>query len=503
METASGFASPDAGVPPGGWTGAGIGAETAPRIDAQPVAWEPNPGTQELLVSCTIPDILFGGARGGGKSWGLLGDWLIHAAEYGADARGIVFRRTYDELDEIQAIARKIFPLTGAVFHGNSYLYGSRVWVWPSGASLKLRYLDNDDDADHYQGHSYTWIGIDEAGNFPSPTPIDLLRATLRSGAGVPCVLRLTANPGGVGHNWIKSQYIDPAPEGLRPFYSEEGKTWRVFIPSLLDDNPALLQNDPEYWKRIEAATVGNPALLKAWRYGLWDIVAGGMFDDLFIRTVHIIQPFAIPFSWVIDRAFDWGSSKPYSVGFWAESDGTAAPNGRIYPPGTLFAIGEIYGWNGRPNEGLKQTSTEIAEEVLEYEAGANFGAYVQPGPADPSIFTRDHTGTSIADAMELAGVRWTPADNSPGSRKMGWEEIRRRLRASLRKTPDGLYVQRWPMETPGLFVFSTCPQWIRTVPALPRDRKKPDDVDTHSEDHIGDMSRYRVLNKTSEGALI
>jgi hypothetical protein len=48
-------------------------------------------------------------------------------------------------------------------------------------------------------------------------------------------------------------------------------------------------------------------------------------------------------------------------------------------------------------------------------------------------------------------------------------------------------------MEEPGLFVFEHCRQWLRTVPTLPRDEKKPDDVDTDAEDHAGDMTRYRV----------
>lgn len=458
----------------------------APPLAQARVAWSPNPGTQELLVSCPYADVGFGGARGGGKSYGVIGDWLVHAAEYGRDAKGILFRQTYDELDELLDITRKIYPLTGATFK-----IQKRTWEWPTGASLKMRYLLREEDAEHYQGHSYTWLCYDDAGNVPAPKPIDLLRATLRSGAGVPPVFRITFNPGGVGHNWLKARYIDPAPP-LTPFYDEEMHLWRVFIPSTLDDNVALTENDPDYWMRVEASASGDDALLKAWRWGLWDIVAGGMFDDVWKRDTHVVKPFAIPATWYVDRSFDWGSSKPFSVGWWAESDGTTAPNGRTYLRGTLFRTNEWYGSNGRPNEGVKMTDEEIADGIKERES--KIPNRINAGPADSAIFDVDvNRSTSSADAMAARGVRFERADKSPGSRKQGWQKIRKMLKAA----------RQWPMESPGLFIFDTCTDWIRTVPVLPRDKRDRDDVDTNAEDHTGDETRYRVLNNRSEGALI
>lgn len=434
---------------------------------------------QQLLISCPFEDVFFGGARGGGKTYGLLGDWIQHAHTYEGNARGILLRRTYDELEEVQDRASKIFPSLGAY-----YRYGKRTWHWPTGAFLKFRYLERDADAERYQGHSYTWMGVDEGGNFPSPKPLDMLRACLRSGeAEILKCYRVTGNPGGVGHNWLKARYIDPSPP-CTPFYDEEQQVWRVFIPSKLEDNPALGANDPEYWKRVTAAAAGNEALLKAWRYGDWDIVAGGMFDDLWNRNVHIIEPFKIPESWQVDRAFDWGSSRPFSVGWWAESDGTKAPNGRTYPRGTLFRIAEWYGWNGKPNEGLKMLTPQIAKGITEREA--NLGHAVKPGPADTSIFdagTIDNV-KSIADVLKDNGVRFNEADKTPGSRKTGWQRLREYLSASLES----------PMEKSGVFIFNNCAQWIRTVPVLPRDKTKTDDVDTNAEDHVADETRYRVL---------
>lgn len=448
------------------------------------VVYEAQPGPQTALISCPIEDIFYGGARGGGKTYGLLGDWLSHSDMYGEFARGIFFRRTYDELDEVQDRASRIFPAVGG-----KYNTAKRTWQFLNKSSLKLRYLDRDADADRYQGHAYTFMAFDELTNWPDAKPIDKLRACLRSGdAPIPKSFRASGNPGGVGHNWVKLRYIDPAPP-FKPHYDQEAETWRVFIPSTLDDNPALLENDPDYWKRVKAATAGDEALEKAWRFGDWNIVAGGMFDDLWKPKIHVIEPFKIPKSWKVDRSFDWGSSKPFGVGWWAESDGTQAPNGRHYPRGTVFLIDEWYGWNGRPNEGCKMLAIEIGRGVKEREAEAKYR--VQPGCADSSIFDAEN-GVSIADDMQKVGVKWLQADKSPGSRKIGWERIRRYLKAST----------VWPMEEPGLFIFNSCLQWIRTVPSLPRDAKKRDDVDTNAEDHMGDLTRYRLMAPRVGGTL-
>ena len=105
-------------------------------------------------------------------------------------------------------------------------------WIAPTGARLRFAYLERDADADLYQGHSYTRIYVEEAGNFPSYAPIAKMMATLRSGAGVPVGMRLTGNPGGPGHQWVKSRYVDPAPLGNVIILDQATGLERVFIPS-------------------------------------------------------------------------------------------------------------------------------------------------------------------------------------------------------------------------------------------------------------------------------
>jgi len=454
----------------------------------------PQEGRQTLLITCPANEILYGGARGGGKSYGALLDFENHARTWGPHARGILFRQTYPELEDLMAKADEIYPLIGA-----RWFASKRIWRMPDGGWLKLRYLEKERDALRYQGHEYTWCGIDEAGNYATPGAIDTLKATLRSAHGVRKRLYLSANPGGVGHNWLKARYIDPGPPMhiMREVSPITGQLWtRAYIPAKVQDNILLMQNDPGYIDNIVAACKGKEWLLKAWLEGSWDIVAGGICDDLWDRATHVVRPFPIPSTWRIDRSFDYGSSKPFSVGWWAESDGTEVRlndgSSRTYPRGTIFRIAEWYGWNGEVNTGCRMLAKDIATGIKERERAMNIADRVRPGPADTSIWDVVN-GTCIADDMSSKGVTWTKADKGPGSRKAGWEALRQRLLDSSDN----------PLDEPGLYIFETCRHFIRTVPVLPRSDKDPDDVDTDAEDHIGDETRYRLRTKKRDVGLM
>lgn len=166
--------------------------------------WKAQPGPQEAFVKSNVFEVVYGGARGGGKTDAALGDFLLHAVDYGAAARGLLVRRQRVSLEPTIARARKIFRPVGA-----KWAEAKSRFEWPSGAVLYFRYLDNDADADLYQGHDYSRVYVEELTQFPSPVPVDKLKATLRSAAGATCGFRATCNPGGPGHNWVKARYID------------------------------------------------------------------------------------------------------------------------------------------------------------------------------------------------------------------------------------------------------------------------------------------------------
>jgi intein/homing endonuclease len=265
------------------------------------------------------------------------------------------------------------------------------------------------------------------------------------------------------GNSWIKARFIDPAPP-YTPHRDPITGAMRVFIPAKVSDNQLLLKNDPGYVDRLKGS--GPPWLVRAWLDGDWNIIAGGMFEDVWNSSLHVVKPFVVPSSWYVDRAMDWGSSRPYSVGWWAESDGTGGGGVPIVPRGTLFRIFELYGWNGKANEGNRRLAVHVASDIKEHEDRIRKVlkvSHIYDGPADVKIFSREN-GMCIADDFSKMGVRWYPADQSSGSRVFGAELLRKRLKQT-------------GTEEPGIYIFETCRNWVRTVPVLPRDKSDPDDV--------------------------
>lgn len=477
----------------------------------QTVIWQPQPGPQTALLECPIFEVFYGGARGGGKTESSIGDWLQHSSTYGEGAIGIFVRRKLTQLAEVIARTKQIFPKLGAKYNEQQ-----KTWTMPGGGRLKFVYLERDSDAEEYQGHNYTRIYVEELTNFPNPGPIDKLRATLRSGLGVPVGMRLTGNPGGPGHNWVKKRYIDPDPRGYKVITESceleiDGlKTQvsldRVFIPSKLGDNALLIRNDPTYILRLRQS--GSEALVKAWLEGDWSIVDGAFFDE-FDPSVHVLSMDwldRIPASALRFRAFDWGSAKPFSCGWYAVSDGTWG-----LPNGALVKYREWYGSNGKANQGLKMTADNVARGILSRE-GASFGQQGQLlspaterityGAADPSIFIRDG-GPSIAESMMIVGCNWKKADNR---RQPGWEALRQRLVGTPCQPGefvtsrlcsiklDGSVLESW--HAPMLYFLETCDDSIRTLPVLQHDDKNPEDLDTEAEDHAADEIRYACTSR-------
>ena len=436
---------------------------------ARQVVWRPNSAPQKALLSCPVFEVFFGGARGGGKTDGVLGEWAQHAQRYAKDAIGLMVRRTRVELGETFERARALFGPLGA-----SFTTVPMRCVMPNGARLTFAYLERDADAESYQGHSYTRVYVEEAGNFPSPKPILKLMATLRSGAGVPCRIRLTGNPGGPGHQWVKARYIDPAPAGMEVLADPETGLDRVYIPSRVTDNRHL---GSDYVQRLRAS--GSPELVRAWLEGDWSVISGAFFPE-FSLARHVIAPRELPSHWTRFRSLDWGSARPFSVGWWAVSDGTVSD----IPRGALVRYREWYGMQpGQPNVGLKMTAEAVAQGIASREAD---DGVIGISVADPAIFASDG-GPSIAERMaQAAKIRFRPADNArvPRNGAMGgWDQVRQRLKGDAEGRPM-------------LLMFSTCVDLIRTLPALQHDGSRAEDVDTEGEDHAPDEARYACMSR-------
>jgi hypothetical protein len=450
-------------------------------------------------------EILFGGAAGGGKSH-LLRVASIYWCTLIPGLNAFLFRRISEDLWKNH--------MTGA----GSYYELLAPWIDAklvkiskspptieflfNGSKIHLCHCQYEDDRMKYLGAEIHLLLMDELTTFTSVI-FKFLRSRVRlGGLRIPEPYRKMfprilcgSNPGGIGHNWVREAFITPVvPLEIRETEREEGGLKRQFIPSLLEDNPTMAENDPDYEMRLEG--LGSEHWVKALRYGLWDIVAGGMFDDVWDESKHVVRPFVPPLGWTINRTFDYGSSAPFSVCWWAESNGEVVvrPDGsQVHlPKGSVVLIAEWYGWNGEPNQGSRMLMKDVAKGIREKEERMLESKFIErmvdSGPADSSIYTVED-GKCIADEMGLEGISWTPANKSPGSRIAGWEKMRRMLNAA----------KQHPMEEPGLLIFNTCRHFIRTIPVLPRDPKNEDDVDTNAEDHIGDATRYRLVSELGE----
>lgn len=386
----------------------------------------------------------------------------------------LIIRRSYEELKEnhIEPLLKILNGVPGV-----SYNKTEHVLRFPNGSQIICGYCKDDSSAQRYQGNEYDVIFIDEATQLQEDW-IKKIAASCRGVNGYPHRVIYTCNPGGVGHAYIKRVFVD------RDFEENENPDDYVFIQSLVTDNKVLMENDPDYVRFLMAL---DPKLRKAWLEGDWDAFEGAYFEtfrkspDLQKcaefgitpeeaiaehKWVHVIPPFKIPSNWKIERSMDWGFGKPFSIGYWAVSDGSI---GDI--PGTIYRIYEWYGCTGIANEGLKLTNEEIFSQVRELEDSHPLlkGKKIF-GVADPSMWdgSHDRDGVSAIDTAEKWRIWFEPGNNS---RVAGWMQFRERLKFSK----DGRAM---------IYFFDTCKDAIRTIPLMMYDEHKKEDLDTTLEDH-------------------
>ncbi len=439
------------------------------------LVWAPQAGPQKFLIDCPFGEIFFGGARGGGKTDGVLGKWAIKEQRYGSKFNAIMFRRTTVSSDDAIERSKAIYgPL------GGEYNESKSMWRMPMGGRVSFRYLESITDADEYQGRNVTDAWVEEAGQYADSAPIDRLFGVLRSAEGVPVQLILTANPGGAGQHWLSERY------GLIPFPERPKIVYRVLpngnihraavIPSRITDNRIMLDADPGYLDRLQL--VGSEALIRAWLDGDWSAIEGAFFDNW--GKKNVVAPFDIPEDWVRFRSADWGYAKPFSIGWWAVASDDYKAGQTNIPRGSIVRYREWYGCTGKPNVGLRLTAEEVADGIKEREEGEKMGRSVM----DPAAFSQDG-GPSIAERMGLRGVHFHPADNKRVSRAGamgGWDMMRARIKG------DGL--------SPRLFVFNICKDFLRTIPTLQHDQNRSEDLDTEAEDHVADEVRYGCMSR-------
>lgn len=398
----------------------------------------------------------FGGARGGGKSHVVRKKAITLALEH-AGIRILIVRRTLlllkqNHIDYMRA------ELVGIA----KYNQQDKEFSFSNGSKIFFGYCDNDNDAERYQGPEYDVIFLDEASNLREEW-IKKIIACNRGVKGFPVRCYFTMNPGGESHAYLKRLFIDRRYEG------DENPDDYMFIQSLVTDNTALMEMQPEYVSYLKTLPY---KLRQAWLYGEWDLFEGQFFEEFIDdpahykdrRFTHVIDPFTPERNWTYYRSFDWGRARPFSCAWWA-----------IDYEGIAYRLLELYGIGNEPNEGCKWDPDRVFKEIAAIERNHPWlkGREIR-GVADPSIWAKD-TGMSIYDFAVKEGVYFQRADNE---RIPGWLQCHYRLHFD----EDGI---------PMVYFFSNCKHLIRTMPLMVYDKHRVEDLDSDLEDHAMDDFRY------------
>lgn len=425
---------------------------------------------------------------------------------YGSRWVGVIFREVLRELEDVIAKSKRLFP---RIFPGARFVDRSGgQWTFPGGEVLRFRQGSTPNDYWRFHGHEIPFIGFEELANQRTSDFYLAMHSCCRSSVpGMPRMIRSTSNPYGPGNGWIRARFIDVARAGQviaeqyeNPLTGEPLQLERMHIMGHWSENPHLMRHDPMYLANLLADP--DEQRRRAWVRGDWDLQVGALLSGIWDRDVHVVPVFDVPPGWRVFRSYDYGWSKPFSIAWWAVSDGTTfdLPGGRTMHTlrGDLFRLAEWYGFTGKPNEGLRLTGEQVAEGVVAREIEWGLQGRVSAGPADWQIFD-DEKGVSLARQMKrpvtingktYPGIRWVKASKGRGSRLRGRDRVLARHAASL---PGA-------REHPGIYITERCKQYMRVMPYLPIDDANPDDVDTNSEDHIYDETRYAIDHAEARG---
>jgi hypothetical protein len=449
------------------------------RYDYQPTSRQ-----REAHRSVMADELLYGGAAGGGKSRFARAAAVLFTQQF-PGAAVLVLRRKFVDLNRPGGMIpefRREMPHGLGVFNESSHQ-----WRMANGSTIELGYFESAKDEERYQGAEYQLIIVDEAGQFDG-TQLDFLGSRLRAAGKVKAALNragqkpriiFTANPGGIGHSYLRRRFVTAVPANTlwrpRPTEDNPNPGTRIYIPARVDDNPHV---DESYVTRLQRL---NPERRRALLEGDWDSFSGSAFPT-FRRDVHVVPSASLPFD--VSRPSAWGVDFGMTAPF-------AAVFGQLYPDGLIVIRREI--------EAVELTPAQQAARIREAEQdNERTAGRSVPVVLDPSTWTRapdklnppgKHVGGNLSDVPPPGSIASFYWDEFPGAlekghnaRLDGWALLRDRL--EVRR--DGL---------PRLLIADDCPKLISKLPLLPRSQKNPEDVDTKADDHLADATRYLLMH--------
>jgi hypothetical protein len=434
-------------------------------ISQSQTIWKPHPGPQTNALLADVFELLYGGQRGGGKTeTGLV--WLVDP-EYLKNSRyrALILRKDATDLTDWIDRAKYMYRNYGCQTVGNPVEFR-----FPSGAIFRLGHLKDKNSYEKYLGHEYQKILIEELTQIPQERYYEEVLGSCRSTINLKSKIFATTNPGGRGHAWVKRRFIDSAPANVVHVGEETGRT-RLYIPARLEDNPSLIEKDPDYVNYLNGLKVSNPKLYKAWREGDWNVFDGQFFDK-WSENQHVIKPRYelknIPDSFSIICGLDDGTANPRSFHILIQDN-----------DGRVEVVYEYY----RSGETISEAAFNFKQQLV------NLGIYeiiLKRGIVyyDPSMNIREKKNdnnawiSSIDIFQNITSLKCEAAINKRG-------EGAKRVKEFL----------LWDQFTqPLLRIWDSCPKLISTLPQLVYDDKNPEDIDTTQEDHAYDSLRYGLM---------
>lgn len=480
---------------------------------------------QALAFNTPNCEMLFGGAAGGGKSWFIRASSILYALECPGIQIYVIRRELKSLLQSMMsssegypAMLQELIEQKLVKINNQDHVIqfkngGKNRNSFASGSAIRLVHMGNDAAIEAVTGSELHMTYIDEAASLP-PEYIQHILTRVRLGSWAPPAnsrfmgmfpkVVYATNPSGPSRLWLKKRFVDSLdPYKLSPPEDSTGLD-KIFIKSLVLDNPALLEADPGYIDRLKS--LDNKDKRDMYLYGKWDVDLNGIFAESFNREFNILPEFTIPRETTIYRAYDHGVVSPWGVLYYIEiidEDLNINDNRYSFPRGTIILVGEILGAEeDNPDVGLGLTDFEIGRMIKNHEA-VNFpGRRIKQGPADNATYTTDNNkhcpmddiikgyfGKSRYDKNAL----FTPFLKPKHSRVNGYSRMR-----TMFKATHGYNTGKY-MEQEGLFTRGTLRWWMRGVPNAPSDPRNPEDVPRGYRDELLDITRYIVLSKTQK----